>query len=89
MPDKEAISISVLLFARARELVGASSVTVSLDTPATTQALLERLLAEHPALVPLLPHCLLAVNQEYVERDAAKQVSPGDEVAVIPPISGG
>ena len=32
---------------------------------------------------------VLAVNQEYVGQDEEVQLSPGDEVAVIPPISGG
>ena len=32
---------------------------------------------------------MLALNQEYVDQEEEVQLSPGDEVAVIPPISGG
>ncbi|KAG9287740.1 hypothetical protein G9A89_004143 [Geosiphon pyriformis] len=44
----------------------------------------------HPALVPVLQGSLYAVNMEYVDKeDKAFRVKPGDEVAVIPPVSGG
>ena len=32
---------------------------------------------------------MLSVNQEFVERDQLVELHPGDEIAVIPPISGG
>ncbi len=33
--------------------------------------------------------CVLALNQEYLEKDATTGLKAGDEIAIIPPISGG
>jgi molybdopterin converting factor small subunit len=41
----------------------------------------------HPDLVPMCDTLAFAVNGEYARGDAG--VSPGDEVAVLPPVSGG
>lgn len=49
------------------------------------QILLER----HPSLSEISQRCLLAVNQEYVEVDTTVPLRASDEVAVIPPVSGG
>jgi molybdopterin converting factor small subunit len=47
-----------------------------------------QLLAErHPGLSPMRDTLAFAVNGEYARGDAL--VSPGDEVAVLPPVSGG
>ena len=46
------------------------------------------LLAErHPDLAPMRDTLAFAINGEYARGDAG--VSPGDEVAVLPPVSGG
>ena len=41
----------------------------------------------YPELSPMRNNLAFAVNQEYARMDAP--VSPGDEVAVLPPVSGG
>ena len=41
----------------------------------------------HPDLVPMRDTLAFAINGEYARGDAG--VSPGDEVAVLPPVSGG
>jgi len=53
----------------------------------TADGLLAKLLEEYPGLRPLAPSLQMAVNHEYVEGD--HRISDGDEVAVIPPVSGG
>ena len=60
-----------------------------MDAPdgCTAGALLTQLAAAHPGLDALYPTLQLAVNQRYASRDAA--LAHGDEVALIPPISGG
>ena len=84
------MELEVLLFARAREVAGAGSVTVSVPPGATTADVAPALLAAKPALAPVLPAAVLALNEEYVDSSAPPQaLRPTDVLAVIPPISGG
>lgn len=80
-------AFEVLLFGPAREAAGGSRATVELPEPATAAEILAALGRTHPALAPLLPRSRVAVNRRYV--DVGAPVSPGDEVAVIPPVGGG
>jgi molybdopterin synthase catalytic subunit len=71
--------VTVRLFAGLRERAGWSRREVDAATVADVWAALD--LGEEPAGL------LYAVNKEYAERDRA--LAPGDEVALIPPVSGG
>jgi molybdopterin synthase catalytic subunit len=76
------VNVRVRLFAGLREQAGKGSVEVELGDGATVDDLWAVLgLGDEP------PGLLYALNRAYVERSA--QLSPGDEVAVIPPVSGG
>ncbi|MFD1141893.1 MoaD/ThiS family protein [Larkinella insperata] len=78
--------VSVLLFGITREIVGSSALT--LDLPQTGQVgdLLLNLKERYPALNGLRS-LLVAVNGEYAETD--QRLRPNDEIALIPPVSGG
>lgn len=80
-------SVDILLFSVLRERIGASSLTMTLDSSVTAHVLLERLAEAHPQIWPTLPSIRVAVNQEYVGDDHV--VRAGDEVALITPVSGG
>jgi molybdopterin synthase catalytic subunit len=54
---------------------------------ATVGALLDHLIAAHPALASLRANLRVAVNQEFAALD--RVLADGDEVALIPPVSGG
>jgi molybdopterin synthase catalytic subunit/molybdopterin converting factor small subunit len=72
--------VSVRLFAGLRERAGAARVEVELPEPATVADLLEAM--------ELAPRsCVAAINREYA--DPAAPIAPGDEVALVPPVSGG
>jgi len=72
--------VSVRLFAGLRERAGAASVDVELPEPATVADLL--------AALELAPRsCVAAINREYAGPGA--RIAPGDEVALVPPVSGG
>jgi molybdopterin synthase catalytic subunit len=81
------MKIRVRLFASVKDIVGRREVVLELPEGVTASELLHRIAADHPRLQPLLPSLLLAVNREYVE--ATRALKDGDEVAFIPPVSGG
>jgi len=81
------ITIHVRLFAAHRDIVGRSEVTVQTHPGATVGSVWERLVAEYPPLGRYTGRLLYAVNQQFAEPGAALQ--DGDEVAIIPPVSGG
>ena len=79
--------VTVKFFSSLRELASADECRVAL--PAGARALeAKRLLEErYPGLARLLPYARLALNLEYRSWDAL--VQDGDELALIPPVSGG
>mmetsp|Transcript_36130 Transcript_36130/g.90777 ORF Transcript_36130/g.90777 Transcript_36130/m.90777 type:complete len:88 (+) Transcript_36130:142-405(+) len=81
--------VTVLFFARSRELVGAPELNVSLPAGATTRDLLARLLEQYPDLASIQETTIFALNQEYLEPGQEAGLRDRDEVAMIPPISGG
>lgn len=81
------MKVRVKLFARARELVGASAIGLELNEPATVGALRRYLAEAYPALEALLPRCAIAVAEEFADDDV--RLADRSEVALIPPVSGG
>lgn len=82
-------SVRVLFFAAARDAAGCESAEVSWDGEAalTTDEFWAMLEARFPGVAPLRPGVRLARNLEYLaERES---LFSGDEVAMIPPVSGG
>jgi len=82
------MTVSVRLFAILRERAGRDSVEIELPEGATVGDAFERLAAA-PGLGELVERMPLrmAVNREYAGEGTA--IAPGDELALIPPISGG
>ncbi len=81
------MTLTVQLFAKLRDIVAASHVVVELPTHATVTDLRLALIGNHPNLAGLLDRCRVAVNQDFA--DDSQVLMPTDEVAVIPPVSGG
>jgi len=79
--------VRVYLFARAKDLVGATSVMLELPEGATVAQLRRRLVEEQPALASLLERSVLAVDNEFA--DDTTIVPTAAEVALLPPVSGG
>lgn len=79
----------VCFFAAAREAAGEAEAWLELpDADASTHAVVESVATQYPQLERLLPRCALALNGEYVE-GADTRIKEGDEVALLPPMSGG
>lgn len=80
-------SVTVLLFAAAKDLAGTDRLPISIPLPAAVSSLKHELLCQAPALQTISSSLLWAVNYQYVGENAI--VSAGDEVACFPPVSGG
>jgi molybdopterin converting factor subunit 1 len=79
--------VVVLLFGAAADRAGTRRTEVPVDDGTTLGELWPVLADRHPGLVPMRDTLAFAVNGEYARLDDA--VSAGDEVAVLPPVSGG
>jgi molybdopterin converting factor subunit 1 len=81
------VTVRVRLFAGLREAAGASELTLELPEGATAEDAWQRLAEAHPALLPRRASLVAAVNRRYVAFDSV--LGPGDELAFVPPVSGG
>jgi MoaE-MoaD fusion protein len=81
------MQVKVLFFGSLRDLLGRSSETLSLPDGAPLSHLLDHYSRQTPAIHQLLPSIAMSVNQEYATRDL--RLSDRDEVALLPPVSGG
>jgi molybdopterin synthase sulfur carrier subunit len=79
------MKITVLLFAKSREIVGEDQIDYQMNEGDTVSHLIKKLQSQFPDFAAL--NFIIAVNTEYVEKDY--QLHDGDQVAIIPPISGG
>ena len=79
--------VTVRLFARLRDLAGSGELIRDVEGPATVQSVWRSLVAEVPALGEYERTMSVAVNADYSRMSAS--VSEGDEVAFLPPVSGG
>ena len=79
--------VTVRLFARLRELAGAGELLREVPDDATVATVWELLVRDYPAVAPYAESLSAAVNAEYARMTSP--VSDGDEVAFLPPVSGG
>ena len=79
--------VTIRLFARLRDIAGSGELVRDVSAPATVQTVWQALVAEMPDLVQYEKTMSVAVNAEYARMAAA--VNDGDEVAFMPPVSGG
>jgi molybdopterin converting factor subunit 1 len=79
--------IEVLLFGAAADRAGTRRVELAVEEPTTLAGLWPLLEERHPDLSSMRDTLAFAVNGEYAKMGEA--VGPGDEVAVLPPVSGG
>jgi molybdopterin converting factor subunit 1 len=81
------VNVRVRLFAIQRELAGAREVALQLADGATIENAWSSLVALHPGLAPGRAFVRFAKNGDYASPDTP--LSDGDELAIIPPVSGG
>ena len=79
--------VTIRLFARLREVAGASDLTRSIPDGSTAGDAWQALVAEFPPLADHTRSISVAVNEEYAKPTTA--LRDGDEIAFLPPVSGG
>jgi molybdopterin converting factor subunit 1 len=81
------MQVRLRYFAVVRDVVGRREESRDVGEGTTVDALFDAVAADHPRLAAMKPSLMMMVNQTYVRGDAA--LSDGDEVAFVPPVSGG
>jgi len=79
--------VTVRLFARLVDIAGAAELSREIEAGATVRTVWRQLVGEFPALASYERSISSAVNADYARIDQA--VNDGDEVAFLPPVSGG
>lgn len=81
------MTVTVRLFARAKDVVGADSLSTEVSSEATVGELRREIASRYPNLAALLERSAFAVDGEFA--DDAQRLSAEAEVALLPPVSGG
>lgn len=81
------MQVRVRLFASLRDAVGRAELMLDLPQGATAETAWATLVAAQPELAPRRPSLATAVNRRYGRFDAP--LADGDELAFLPPVSGG
>jgi molybdopterin converting factor subunit 1 len=80
------MTVTVQLFAIGREIVGSSELTLTLGDGATAQTVLDVLKERYPKF-QTVKTLMVAIGTDYA--DLQTELHDGDELAIIPPVSGG
>ncbi len=81
------MKIKALFFASSRDIVGSKEVELDIPEGVNVGDLRRDLIVRYPGLAPLQQVLSVAVNTDYADDSAL--LKQGDEVAFIPPVSGG
>lgn len=79
--------VTIRLFGRLHDLAGATSLDREVPDGATVQGAWNALAAEFPAVAPYARSVSPAVNADFAKMTTG--LADGDEVAFLPPVSGG
>jgi molybdopterin converting factor subunit 1 len=79
--------VTIRLFARLRDIAGAPELSRDIGPGSTLRTVWHQLVAEFPELGSYERSISSAVNADYAKMD--DQVRDGDEIAFLPPVSGG
>ena len=87
LPVSQTIRVKVLFFGRLKDLVGRAEDSIEFPDAATIEQLFTLYTARHPELANYRSSVVASRNQEFAAWDTP--LRPGDEVAFLPPVSGG
>jgi molybdopterin converting factor subunit 1 len=86
-PVSQTIRVKVLFFGRLKELAGQAEYSLEFTDAATIEQLFAHYAARHPELAKYRSSVVASRNQEFAAWDTP--LRSGDEVAFLPPVSGG
>jgi MoaE-MoaD fusion protein len=81
------VRVKVLFFGMLRDIVGRAEEQIEVENGARLESIFERYSREFPRLKELASSIVLASNHQFCDRSAT--VNEGDEIAFLPPVSGG
>ena len=81
------VRVKVLFFGMLRDIVGRSEEQIELEAGARLGTVFDHYAGEFPRLKDLASSIVLASNHQFSDRSA--EVNEGDEIAFLPPVSGG
>ena len=81
------MKVRVRVFAALREVLGKDDVEVELPEGTTIEGLWEQLVDDDDRLQPFTKSINFAINHDFVGKET--ELNPDDEVAFLPPVSGG
>ena len=79
--------VKVLLFGQLKDIIGRQEESLELDSDARLSAVMEHYSARYPKFQGLTKSIACSINQEYAQASAL--LKEGDEVGLLPPVSGG
>lgn len=86
-PVTQTVCVKVLFFGRLKEVIGLSEESVELSSGSDIEALFADYAARYPQLRQYRPSVVASRNQEFASWSTP--LLSGDEVAFLPPVSGG
>jgi molybdopterin converting factor subunit 1 len=81
------MDVKINYFAAIRDIIGTDETTLEIPAGTTVESLVRILSDRYAGVRPWVPYIRVAINRTYADLDT--EIRPGDEVAVIPPVSGG
>jgi sulfur-carrier protein len=87
MTDRQPVTVKIELFAIYQETLGQEEISYQFPPNTPVQAVLDRLIAERPQLAQWRDVTRFGINLEFVAPETI--VQDGDEIVLIPPVSGG